>query len=548
MNVYRINYKGEDYFFLRHDDETQNGGVLKRMHGGKSFMQAMTTPVMLRDIFGISMIDSLVDEEDDTEFLGIPSEVVNDSRIQEALEKKGKKQLLIERRLLTFLSDVWKDLRFEFSEPEVYSRFKIPVSFDEKEYRDCSAMVKVGNFLGAFDDWVFFDKDVDSDTFVFMDEEGRIMYSNSAEKRSSQPLKYGKFFDMLFSIQNPSCPDINLYPQSGSFVTDWQKKAQTLIVSFFREAMIENMKPITEKVRVSKDVTKIYRTPTALKGTGSLGSSCMNRENHKKSKYEASKHTGVYDHIPHVRIAYMKSGEKLLARAILWEKAYTKEGEKFKFMDRIYGSERAIIRMKRWAKENGYFYKVNQTYTNPTLYDPFNEKVVGKYFVKDVKITGGLLRKGLPYFDSLEHLKRTSKNKTLLNMRLSSYSEDDTESKQSTRISSFASKCDECGRWHFNWELSVAINTGSFESKYCCKDCTFIYNGTRYIKQGDEIEITKFRSDGSTYKIFVPNGVRTIEIVLNGEKMLLEEANREDFSVLFDKIRSSNPDSVIINY
>jgi hypothetical protein len=153
------------------------------------------------------------------------------------------------------------------------------------------------------------------------------------------------------------------------------------------------------KVLISDNISSVYKMQTSkCFPTGTLGSSCMNNESGYKGKEHIEE---VYNNIPGLKIAYtLDIYGDLLSRALLWHDVVDDDASdnitKFNFMDRIYGSEKNIESMKRWAKENGYLYKLEQSYRNSTLVKD-EMSVFTKYSI-DVPFE---MLKGSPYVDTM---------------------------------------------------------------------------------------------------------------------------------------------------
>jgi hypothetical protein len=135
-------------------------------------------------------------------------------------------------------------------------------------------------------------------------------------------------------------------------------------------------------ISVSDDPASIYAMPTAnASGCGTLRSSCMRPE----SDYDCRNKAQFYNDMG-AKIAYSTVNGKLFSRAVLWEGVINATtNEVFKFMDRIYGSEETIEDMKTWAKENGYAYKVEQSYNNTRLILPSGDTVSNYFYAKFYK-------------------------------------------------------------------------------------------------------------------------------------------------------------------
>lgn len=156
--------------------------------------------------------------------------------------------------------------------------------------------------------------------------------------------------------------------------------------------LIKERASLWKKIKVHSEPSDIYTAPFLKKG--SLGSSCMNRKHWKFFEF--------YDSYPHCKIAYLKNSDgKLIGRALLWEEVW-KRGNKIKLMDRIYYTNSFVkAAFKRWAKENGYYYKTRQTAEDEMLITSPNGEVLGKkvLYLKDVKKHLAMCE-ALPFLDT----------------------------------------------------------------------------------------------------------------------------------------------------
>ena len=60
---------------------------------------------------------------------------------------------------------------------------------------------------------------------------------------------------------------------------------------------------------------------------------------------------------------------RLKTRALIWDEAVTTSGEKYKIMDRIYSIyDHEINTFKKWAEDNGYIYKYEQSARSERLF------------------------------------------------------------------------------------------------------------------------------------------------------------------------------------
>jgi hypothetical protein len=151
-------------------------------------------------------------------------------------------------------------------------------------------------------------------------------------------------------------------------------------------------------ILISDKPDEIYGKPTSECGCGTLRSSCMRPE----SDYDCRNHPMFYTDIG-AKIAYtLDTRGHLFSRALLWENVIDLTTHKsFKFMDRIYGSEETIEDMKQWARDNGYAYKKEQSYSNSTLIHPDGHQSHNFCYFKVFEDNSVKRYKDFPYVDTL---------------------------------------------------------------------------------------------------------------------------------------------------
>jgi hypothetical protein len=149
------------------------------------------------------------------------------------------------------------------------------------------------------------------------------------------------------------------------------------------------------KIEVSPNIVEVYKMPISKIESGSLEGSCMNKDHHNSGHDYLS----IYEAMG-AKIAYiLDNNGDLSARALLWEDVTDfKSATTFKYMDRIYGSERHIETMKIWAEENGFGYKSRQCYDDPTVVLP-NGTIFSKFYKHLNKSIMPL--DGAPFVDTL---------------------------------------------------------------------------------------------------------------------------------------------------
>jgi hypothetical protein len=107
---------------------------------------------------------------------------------------------------------------------------------------------------------------------------------------------------------------------------------------------------------------------------------------------------------------------KLKTRALLWEDVEDINGIKYKVMDRIYSVYyHEVESFKKWAKDNGYIFKFEQSSKNETLFNTLES--VKSLFLK-IKLDNWKLKK-YPYVDTFKYL--SYKDGVLYNHTINNY-------------------------------------------------------------------------------------------------------------------------------
>lgn len=105
-----------------------------------------------------------------------------------------------------------------------------------------------------------------------------------------------------------------------------------------------------------------YYTPNGY-ACGSLWNSCMRH-------FERNKFMLLYAINPEkVKMLINVENDKLRTRALLWEDCRDRNDSKFKVMDRIYYTyDHEIEAFKKWAVDNGYYHKLDQSSKSERLF------------------------------------------------------------------------------------------------------------------------------------------------------------------------------------
>lgn len=152
------------------------------------------------------------------------------------------------------------------------------------------------------------------------------------------------------------------------------------------------------KVVKGDDIKKYYHYSNYCDNSSSLGASCMK---HDSCQDFLDVYTQNQDKVS--LLIMVNSDDKILGRAILWNLP------DIKVMDRIYtiDDNDLTFYFKKWAQDNGYFYKKEQKWNN-TLYfvNPDGNMV---YLELSVKIDNINKFENYPYFDTFKFYSQSKK-------------------------------------------------------------------------------------------------------------------------------------------
>ena len=212
-------------------------------------------------------------------------------------------------------------------------------------------------------------------------------------------VKPGAFISKLFK---------NIHPKEVENFSQLFKNAQNNITSTF-------------KVVSGSDILHYYHHTSYLRESGSLGNSCM--------KYDSSQdYLDLYtDNTEKISMLIMvDKNSKLIGRALLWS------NDDVKIMDRIYtiDDETYQYHFKKWADDNGYWYKKEQKWNN-TLFFESKGKTIYKEISFELK---SFDFNHYPYMDTFKFLNindgvisnipKTIDDRTLLSTEGSTYGHD----------------------------------------------------------------------------------------------------------------------------
>ena len=154
----------------------------------------------------------------------------------------------------------------------------------------------------------------------------------------------------------------------GGFISKLFKSVSAREVEVFSTLFRNIQSKVDYQFKVVKgnNLLQYYHGSSYYNGGGSLGVSCMKYDN-------CQDYLGIYTKNPNIveMLVAVNSDGRLIGRALLW-----KLGDK-KIMDRIYtiNDEDFQFAFKKWADENGYWYKKEQKWNN-TLFFKTRDKVM----------------------------------------------------------------------------------------------------------------------------------------------------------------------------
>jgi hypothetical protein len=157
------------------------------------------------------------------------------------------------------------------------------------------------------------------------------------------------------------------HAKPGAFISKIFKGISNQDVETFSNLYrAESNKPkFTLKVVSGNDIQYYYHGSKHASDNGSLGVSCMRYD-------RCQKYFGLYtknsDKIS--MLVMLDSDDMVMARALLWD------FDGHKIMDRIYSinDEQLPFYLKKWAEDNGYYYRTQQNWFNSLFFNGNGEK------------------------------------------------------------------------------------------------------------------------------------------------------------------------------
>jgi hypothetical protein len=191
----------------------------------------------------------------------------------------------------------------------------------------------------------------------------KISYLTSERSQSiinSSP--YGESSDELWSSSR------RFHVKPGAFISKIFKDISSREIEIF-STLFRNIQSKIDyefKIVSGEDILRYYHGDSYYSNNGSLGVSCM--------KYDGcQEYLKIYTENPSIveMLIAVDGNGKLIGRALLW-----KQGDK-KIMDRVYvvSDEDFQFSFKKWADENGYWYKKEQKWNN-TLFFKTKDKIL----------------------------------------------------------------------------------------------------------------------------------------------------------------------------
>jgi hypothetical protein len=153
----------------------------------------------------------------------------------------------------------------------------------------------------------------------------------------------------------------------GSFVTKLFKDIPSKEVEKFSNLYRSqaNKPSFNFSVVKGESVRGYYHFESYASEKGSLGASCMKHDN-------CQDYMSIYvDNREQVKmLAMLNQDGRLMGRALLWD------FDSYKIMDRIYTTcdEDLQFFFKKWATDNGYFYKAEQNWFNTLFFEQIGQK------------------------------------------------------------------------------------------------------------------------------------------------------------------------------
>jgi hypothetical protein len=223
------------------------------------------------------------------------------------------------------------------------------------------------------------------DTISFVPKSKLDICDKFEDKKYRTLIKIGKFVSKFFKKES-----IELYYINGIDIETFVN----LFKSYF-DSDLSKFKVISGEEILQYYLEDNYFLHNGYRH-GTLWNSCMRYK-------EKNKFMSIYALNPDKikMLVNLDSSGKVKTRALLWEDVEDKNGNKFKVMDRIYSVyDHEIESFKKWAKQNGYIFKYEQSAKNEVFFNT-GESIKDLYL--KVKLDVWKLKK-YPYIDTFKYL------------------------------------------------------------------------------------------------------------------------------------------------
>ena len=185
---------------------------------------------------------------------------------------------------------------------------------------------------------------LEKNKIAYMSENGNWSTTNRMEIKYGRGLK--RIMDFLYQINDSSITWFRII-QTDTFIEQYVNKLKA----------IYNPTITIEHVKGSDIKAWYYGARYAEENIGTLGNSCM-RGRCQQNYFDI--YTMNPDKVE--MIIVLNNERQLIGRAILWRLDYANGSGNNMFMDRIYGNDVIIERLKQYAIENMYWHKYEQSF------------------------------------------------------------------------------------------------------------------------------------------------------------------------------------------
>lgn len=267
-----------------------------------------------------------------------------------------------------------------------------------------------------------------------------------------QELKPGRFF-MLFR------PYASMYNFAGDKIDGLDTVLDERIFARACEVFTDRIRGVNEELNytISRNIAEVYGIQ-AHEQSGYLQNSCMRNG----SGYSCSAYAEMYDHIPQCSILHQIVNGQLLYRALLWTDAEVEgRDERVTFLDRVYGSEATIQKLRDVAEEKGWAWR---SFTDSTI------RLRGDRVYLRVPFPQQALdyasEEGTPYVDTLYRIEKDKKGEKWLTNGWDSMQTLWTLQECSGEGIALWGRCCSCERNFRSSEEIIEVNGDEY-----CEDC-----------------------------------------------------------------------------